>query len=365
MIEALIDGLTESRHKVDFSFLLPRDPPDPYDRVLERGFDAVPALIAHLDDRRLTRGAQLLGFNNAWGLYTYRVGDQCQSILDGMSGGETKVDAEDPTPAELRKKATVWFDSVQKLGEERWAVDNAIPEGSVLLNEFALRVVRAKYPRHLPRLYRAVLNDRPRLNEKVIAAEVAASSLDRETRLALLREGARHRSREHTLAAVAALERVDRVEFRRALREALDRFAKTGDGVWGEEFQLVVQSGDTDCWAALTRAIQTFSPVECRMYLISWVFDSEQEDRFRRARPHTLRLLVELLPDRTACDTKARKAFPYAGYQKIAVGDYAAVALADYLDIEVPWNPNRTASEWAEIREKVRTTAEKELGDGK
>lgn len=370
-VEALIDGLTESP-KGQGSLLTPSGPPDAYDRLVERGFDAVPALIAHLGDERLTRAGVLAGVNNGMWVYVGRVGTACQAILEGLSDYETRVTGEVVLPGVYQKKAAEWFERVKRVGEERWAAGAAAPDRGGVYNVYALRVVRAKYPRRLPALYRAALAAGQNYGCEAYANEVADSTLDRGTKLALLREGADHRAPGHRLAAVEALGRVDRAEFRRALRAALDWLAtaKLSEQEWEQVgtdrlLTLVARAEDPGYWPALARACRA-AGVSLRMRLLGEAIGGV-EVRDPAAVRGPLRLLVEMLPDRTVRDGRTIQTFPYPGveYTRLAVGDYAAIKLAEYLGDEVSWDPNRTEAGWGEVRARVRAAVERELGGEK
>jgi hypothetical protein len=369
-VEALIDGLIESQ-KDTLSLRMPAGPPDAYDRLVERGFDAVPALIAHLSDERLTRAGILVGVNNGTWVSVGRVGTACQAILDGLSDSEFRADEADTPPEAYRKKAAAWFERVKLVGEERWAVGAATPDREGVYNVYALRVVRAKYPSRLPELYRAALAVSPEYGCGAYAGEVADSALARETKLALLRAGADNRAPGHRLAAVEALGRVDRAEFRRALRAALDWLAaaKLSEQEWGQVgadrlLTLVARAEDPGCWGALVRAGRS-ADVRFRMRLVDEALGGVEARGPAVRGP--LRLLVEMLPDRTVRDGRTIQSFPYPGveYPRLAVGDFAAVKLAAYLGDEVPWDPDRTEAGWIAVRDRVRAAVEREPGGGK
>ena len=82
--EALIDALTEYNGAGE-SFV----PDGPYLSLVELGFDAVPALIEHLQDPRFTR--RETGMFNNFRPYRVRVGHLVSGILDGLADGELEV----------------------------------------------------------------------------------------------------------------------------------------------------------------------------------------------------------------------------------------------------------------------------------
>src|SRR5205085_9254006 len=80
-IEAMIDALVD--YGADTGTLGIFEPEDRYWRIAKLGFDAVPNLIQHLDDDRLTR-AMMVGFNN-FGPWHLRVRDVVGDLLEGLA----------------------------------------------------------------------------------------------------------------------------------------------------------------------------------------------------------------------------------------------------------------------------------------
>src|SRR5262249_16804428 len=76
-IQALVDALVDCRS----SAWIHRPQPDAcYWRVVEKGFDAIPILIEHLDDNRLTR--------NKHGRFHLRLRHVVGDLLDELAGGK-------------------------------------------------------------------------------------------------------------------------------------------------------------------------------------------------------------------------------------------------------------------------------------
>lgn len=365
-LEAFIDGLTEC-DRTRASSLDPLAPPDAVDKLIERGFDAVPALVAHLDDGRVTRARDLHGANNSIMIHVCRVEEVCAWLLTDLAA-ETLPGHRDVTPAQFHKAVADWYEGAKKNGEEQWALAHVV-RGDGGLNRLLLRLIRAKYPRHLPDLYKQVLGRMQGFETDAVAGEVAASTLDRETKILLLRQGVSSRYHAHRLPAVAALEHVDRTQFRKELKETLDWLstAKLDDKAWEHQMpphelaELVKRADDADCWAVLGRAYKA-APAHVRLKLLNHVGDFDRtRDPVRLKYP--LRLLIEMLPDRTVRYSSRIDGFSHPGhaYPTLTVGDFAALRLADYLDYDVPWDQKRTASEWATIREAIRVQIERML----
>ncbi|MBX9626033.1 MAG: hypothetical protein K2X82_19710 [Gemmataceae bacterium] len=366
-IEALIDGLTEYRDD-------PYGPPDPagkepYWRLAERGFDAVPALIAHLRDDRTSR-AIFPGFNN-FRPYTLTIGHLCSRLLYDLSGetiggGYFDLRGDRLNPDEARK----WFAAAKEVGEERWLLEHVLPKkdrGPLGRTEqLAARVLGAKYPARLPAVYRAVLAKPPTFLIGDLIEEVLASKLTREQKVALFEEGAGHDDIGHRVFALRGLAEVDPPRFRKLLAATL-HWLRDGQAVclWFndpyEVFPLVERSGDPACWDALADLARAGS-FDLRMSLLSTAGRLDPPDRPDPVRRERVRLLAGLLDDRTA------EAHEVDDWNWTEVRDHAAAQLAGVLRLPVRRDGEfvRADQELGPLsrllfREVVRAATEREL----
>jgi hypothetical protein len=272
------------------------------------GFDAVPALIEHLDDDRFSRGSTS-GFNN-FRPYTLTIGHLCSRLLYDLSarkiGGSywaLRGDRIDP------KHAREWFERARKIGEEKWLLDHAVPPGRLepIVNEdgrpegHLFRVIGAKYPDKLPDLYRAVLR-KPDPGNYI--EEIVASNLTREQKVALFEEGIQNKVAHHRLRALEGLAAVDKARMIKHLSNWLkEMIDKLKDGLKLEHgpdsvFDLVMQTNDRDCWDMFILATQ-LTDYNTRMFLIFELMPfapPDQPDPIRRER---LRFLLQFVNDPT------------------------------------------------------------------
>jgi hypothetical protein len=253
-----------------------------------------------------------------------------------------------------------WWTQAQKVGEEKWLVDHALPTGSSEQpNEHIARVLRVKYPGRLPELYRTILQKRPLLVSCEYAAEIAASTLPREQKIALLEEGVAHRQPEHRRWALDGLATVDRPLFRKLLVKTLTLYP---EDVLDVE-PLVEKAADEGCWDALAAAAKRV-PCGVRMELIrvvGWWDPPSRKDPIRRDR---IRFLVQFLDDRsTAPDDDD------LDWKMVEVRDYTVEVVAGLFGLRVWRNwgntvvPDRHRGPISQLvfRETVRLLAEQEL----
>jgi hypothetical protein len=376
-VEALIDDLVD--HDADAGTLGRFEPGDRYWRVVERGFDAVPALLEHLDDDRLTR-AIMQGFNN-FRPWHQRVKDVVGDILEGLAAEELDraADGKSVGGGWLRRQqgypitpdaGRAWWEKARKLGEEAYLLDRVLPpaakEGKrAHVNAHLLRVISVKYPKHVPALYRTVLDKRPDLYSGELAEVLARSPVPAKDKLDLFLSAARHKDATHRLPAFHALKNLDKKKFDALLLATIEGFPTDVKGeywICPEAYiaGLAVESDDARVWAALEKVAQR-SSLGLRMELLNHFGDS----RDTRRRPERLRLLAAFLDDAEVRDTKSDARFggPGAGfpYDRIEVRDFVAVELAGLLGVEVELKLERSAAEWAEVRNKVREVLKREL----
>src|SRR5262249_14421523 len=148
-VEALVDDLVNVTSP---NPALSERAPDPhYDRVAERGFEAVPALIAHLSDDRLTRSVKQ-GFNN-FPTYHQRVSDVVSDILQAIAGDDLGKDwlRRQQGYGLERGPVMAWWDAARALGEEAYLTLHVLPSApkAEWPNALELTIISHKYPAHL------------------------------------------------------------------------------------------------------------------------------------------------------------------------------------------------------------------------
>jgi hypothetical protein len=352
-VESLIDDLTEYWDAPNWSFFPISPEPSSYWKLVELGFDAVPNLIEHIGDERLTRAWVLEPFLQS---HSLTVGELCSRILFHLSaqtigGNYAEAYGGNLHPAEARK----WFERAKKVGEERWLLDHAIPQFTNKPIEYhedrpvvagkgfvsyesqsephIIRVLGVKYPDRLPNVYRTMLGKSPGgylLNDYV--KELVESKLSRDQKIALLEEGAASKDWAHWVPALEGLAKLDQDRLRRHLQTALRRIWL---GLWlGQEVPedahrlvlLTEAAGDRGSWDSLATAARAAS-VEDRMRIIRAITPWRPPHLADPHRLERVRFLVQFLDDQTAeidGDGKSTE-----------VRDYAASQLAGLVGFQV------------------------------
>lgn len=380
-VEALIDALVDSKGNTDY--VAPAHG-EAYWGIVERGFDAVPALIEHLEDDRLTRAVVLVGGRvTAKWFFPLRVGDVVNHLLESLAAGELTRERHGvivgdgalqrvQTPSITRTAAVEWFEKARKVGEETYFLDRVLtnPKSELgYVNPHVLCVLAAKFPLSVPAVYRTVLDKYPNLNSAPLAAALTRCSLPVKDKLDFLLTAARHEKYVHTRPAFRAIRELDQKRFDALLLATIEGLRVGAlDKYWtcpGAHLAgLAVESDEPRVWPTLT-AVAGRAPVGLRMELLS-LFDNPRDTRHRAER---LRFLANFLNDSAVRDVKvdSRLDGRNAGdwYERIEVRDFVAIQLVSLLEIRVEVKPDRTPAEWAALRDKVREALKRELDGAK
>lgn len=363
-IEALIDDLVD--YHADTGTIGIFEPEERYWRIAKLGFDAVPALIAHLDDDRLTR-ARMQGFNN-FATWHMRVGDVVSDLLEGVAGEETGRDWLDRQKGYRidKAKAKTWWQKTSKVGEETYLLDHvfikATENQEEHVNEHLLNVILAKYPKHIPSLYRTVLDKRPELDSGQLSEAIVRCQLPAKVKMDLFVYGAAHKDNKHRFPALVAMKELEGKQFDALLLATIEKIPKDVAGPYWKcpEAQiagLATECNDPHIWPVLEEVAKR-SAVGLRMEMLNALRGNER-------RAERLRLLAAFLDDDTVRILRghgSRFEGPCAGfiYNKLEVRDFAALELAGMLGVEIEVKLDRKSEEWAKVRDRVREAQKRE-----
>jgi hypothetical protein len=314
-----------------------------YWELAERGFEAVPELIGHLNDDRLTRAIKPAeGEIPAWRV---RVRHVVSDILAGLAGSEiSRRSFTSPEGYGIEKaKALRWWLRARNAGEEEYLVKRVLrneTDEKELVRSYLARILLAKYPKYAP--------------------AVSGAEADRRLRL-------RFDAKESWWRAFEALARTDSKQFRTFLGDQIQQIPQYTSDVYCEctdlrYVKLAMDTNDHRVWEALEQTAKRVELGVC-MEFMSCVGDV-RESRLRRER---LAFLSSFLEDARLRD-KASNSYQYGGscagalYPKIEVRDFAAIQLAGILGVELALMPDRSSGDWQRLRVRVREVLERERG---
>jgi hypothetical protein len=357
-VERQIDDLTEvcdtdRRH----------DEADPrYTRLARMGFAAVSALIEHLDDDRLTRSVKR-GFNNfpTWNLRVKHVASDLLQELAGDELGKDWLQRQKGWGVE-KADAQKWWDKAREVGEEAYVLQHVLTSGEKegWPNSLMLDIITEKYPGHLPKLYRTILDERPKVQSWRVAEAVAKSSLSDETKRESFLYAANHANPLHRRSGLSKLQKLDPQQFMTILLATLEALPKTPtEPYWrcpeAAYVLLVLATDDARVWKTLEEVAKR-SDVGLRMEFMNCMTRDHITGSRREQR---LRFLAGFLDDKDAPDLKAKPEMfegPHAGFTfaRLAVRDLAAMQIASIL--EMPDRPDRdwTPEQWEKLRTQVK-----------
>ena len=328
--------------------------PTAYDEICHLGFDAVPFLIAHLNDTRLTRSHTPNSFGNM--ISIDRVGGVCGNILSELSDSEYKPE-HNTSLEERRRLATVWFANAKKIGEEKWASTHAVQMRTT--NPALLRLLAAKYPKRLIEIYRDVLKNDLDISSAQIVAALIHADLPLQEKIDRLLEATHHRRKIHRLDAIKGLEVLDNACSTRALTKHFLRLAdepQTNEeiAVSSFEIELLWKANDEKCWDAFIRCLKK-APPSNRIYVLDYLVPDSGPLKIARY-AHHFRAMESLWSDTEIRNGNVKdQLYPAYQYPKLTVGDAVTLQFAKLMDIEVPWKRTRTSEEWTTIRHQVQT----------
>jgi hypothetical protein len=360
-VEWLIDDLTEMCDTRS-TMRSPGEIDERYFRLVRRGFAAVPAMIEHLDDERLTRSV-MHGSDN-FPTWMLRVQHVVSDLLQQLAGEDVSQDwlRRQQGWAVEKADAQAWWDKARQLGEEAYFLKHVLPNGDKERwpKHFMLSIIGEKYPGRLPNLYRTVLDERPKVQSWTVAEAVEKSSLSAEKQRQLFLYAAQHKDLEHRRVGLWYLQKLDPKQFMTILLATLDALPKSpAEPYWhcreAAMALLVLRTDDARAWKLLEKVAKR-SDVGLRMELLNRMNLGYGEGRHRQQRLH---LLAAFLDDAEAPDVKANPEMfrgPHAGFgfTRLSVQDLAAMTIASILEMPDHSDLNWTPEQWEKLRTQVK-----------
>ncbi|MBI1311421.1 hypothetical protein GC176_08950 [bacterium] len=363
-VKAAANGLVELKQYGCSCLLDESGQIDPrYAELARYGFEAVPTLIKHLDDERLTR-VKVPRFNNCHP-FIMRVQDVVGAYLQELAGSELRENELQicASYAVAKMDAAAWWKKASKEGEESYLVNHVIPldEDSEWPNSLHLWLIAKRYPKHLPQIYRKLLDNRPHMQSWPVVVALRESSLTRQEKLTLLVHAAERENLEHRRAAFWLMKDIDHAQFVKLLIRTLNELPTTPDGEYwncreASFANLVMETDAPEAWQTL-KEVADRTDVGLRMQLMNPMNYRYIGDRNRKQR---IEFLASFLDDQSVRDARDNPKFsgPCAGFMfpVLEVRNLAARKLASFFKAEISMKPNADwkPEAWAEYRYSVR-----------
>jgi hypothetical protein len=309
-----------------------------YSRLAHMGFAAVPALLEHLRDTRQTRSVRQ-GFNN-FPTWPVRVCDVVSDLLQALAGEDVGKDWLERQLGWAVEKADVqaWWDKARKDGEEAYFVNHVLPSGEKegWPNSLMLEILTEKYAQHLPKLYKTILDERPKIQSWAFAEAVAKSSLPNYQKRDLFLYASANKNLDHRRFALSHLQELDPQQFLTILLATLESLPKTWtEPYWVSAFALLVMATeDARAWKTLEKVAKR-SGVGLRTEFMNYMSYGEGRQRKQR-----LGFLAAFLDD-------------------AEVRDLAAMRIASILEMPDRPDMNWTPEQWQKLRNQVKERLKK------
>ncbi len=352
----------------------PRPIPDssPFQDVEQKlfllGFDAIPLLIEHVDDRRLSRirtiwggGGQPTRTLRAWDFPT--VGERARAILStffdlsrdgGSSGWKTKK----------ADYLSAWK-PMSALNESDFvAAKIASPQA---INWNFLSFIKTKYPNRVIDLYRkALLEDQEFPYFQELVQFIVQSNLPRSEKMELLIEGAKNKWAYYQVYCLAGLLELDEVIFAKHWIAALSRFPTEFPKEKAACYQIYLLDLGLCCQDRPTQervlALTQKLPIPAKIALLAELPNAN----YRPKKHLVLSFLARFLDDDSVYHSQDHQPFKdlnslFRGFEKIEVRNYAANQILDILGVELPLNDQTPEDEWVRVREFVQDEVDRYL----
>lgn len=374
-IEALLDiedSVNWSGHdEFGFGYRLPNY--EPLQRLVSAGLDAVPALLRHRDDFRVTRSMASGDFKYTWNV---RIADVVAVALRAIA--EEKF-AYDFLPDEGRgvcidqAHVEFWLRETKKNGEQKFLFERAIRRGYEGRHEIRrqfLDPLSQRFPNEFAKLVEMHLNTPLRSSELFDVLAECKVAVAVKTRL--LWAGAKSSEPWHRVGAVRGLVKLKHPDAAKLLIESLERLPtdpeKFENSPTASLTQIVIWSADGAVWECLQKTSRRISAGQ-RMQIALALGHEPANDR-------SIEFCAGLLDEpevayinrfvkRPNLDDPAkslekmnRNLFAQScndrGLERFPFGDFAALQLAGLLKLDVADTANWKSTDWERFRSRVR-----------
>ncbi len=361
-IEALLldwaDRPSDMRHLGIFHDYGPNEADASAREIVMRGYNAVPELLALLDDPRITLH-EIPACMKAPPRIK-RVGELARGLISMIAGGHSDF----PEDTDSLEAIRAWWKGVRHLDEPDFLSDALFTdEGKTItaVNEGPARILGQRFPEKLGILCKRFSeHSTPDVQPWALADVLAQSRLPLETRIRLLSEFAQRGSLMQKRCILQRLAEIDDEVCSALLLPILKTLSKDVVGPYwtcpeASFTHVVNRIEDDNVWREYLRTAKR-SAVGLRMEMMKSIdyCRTNEDNRQRR-----LAFLAAFLDDkavRRMTDTVGKFDGPCSGFTipRLAVRDLAAMKLVSLLDIEEFPDEFWTDVQWEGLRQKVR-----------
>jgi hypothetical protein len=339
--------------------------------LILKGFEAVPAILAQLDSKRITNHL-MQGFNN-FTSYPMQADAVLQDYLRRLANSEFGSNwlqrQQGGTPG--RKAVEAWWEKARETGERDYVAENLLrpdpgseEKGAYTVSDELLIIAADRYPERLPGIYRKLLAS-PTSSEAVAGAIAASKVITGAEKEELFAKAVTQGRDGHRNPALAHLLDLDPAKNEARLIHLLDHCPKTPKrAYWLDQdpalARFVSESVNPAVWEALHRTLGRVD-LGMRMEMIDALDPSRDAPRAILA--SYFKIYDDFGRDATVRNTSASPKFsgPGAGFphDRIRVMDFIHREFATWLELDVePPEDGATLKEWDRYRAKVKPAIE-------
>jgi len=317
----------------------------PLQAIVAQGFDAVPALIEHVEDQRLVPAPK--GFSNTAPAGMLSIGDLCQSLLRSYMGeGDRLTSGGDGASVDW----AVWWAKAKPEGEEAYCLRTLCQVEPQGISRSLLWLVESKHPEDLIQVLNwqqghGLSNDAVR-----VLYSIGNSRLSKEEKEQSAALGLKSYSLQENRGALYILVRTDPSKADSELVRVMKGLPSHAfDQVWENEessfVNLVTRSTSPAVWTTFEITAKRVDPsVRFRMLWILGLSGGHGPNKDK-----ALKLLRSFMNDSTQIPDGPAGFFPGAK----SVQDIAAVGAARIIQITEMPQASDPAEKWAEFRSAV------------
>lgn len=330
--------------------------PAPMKLLLLSGFDAVPTLIDHVNDRRLTRSL-FHPFFNGTNTPQY-VGDHVRQILQALADADIQPTWEkDEATGSFRqseKPLHDWWEKAQKTGEQQYLLECV--KARKVRNYYScnadacILVLGNRHPEVLSQAYAEALTNKKFLSFAWLEA-IARSTLEAGVKIRLLEQGTTCWNSFHRTEAMRQIHKLDADRFDELVLKRLQKLDGKLNGTSpyaSDEIQytlLAQLSGSEAVWEALLDLARRAEPA-MRIRILGRFGSKDDLDLDSNRR---LSFLASFLDDEdvrnrnddvTQCD-------PVLRWGTISIRDFAASRIGELLKVEPQPDPEWDKETWS------------------
>ena len=346
------------RHLGIYSKCGPEDADAPAREILSRGRDAVPELIALLQDSRLTAHEQA-GIMKA-PARVKRVGELARDLVRQIAGDQPSF----PKYGDDTDAIRVWWETARAQDESVSLLQSVFKRGGGKItgvNEGPARIMAKKFPEKLLDLCNEFARDAtPEAQPSALAKAIAESDIPKERRVRALSAFAGHGSLEHKCCVLQNLAKLDDKACAVILLPILKQLPKDATGPYwtcpeARFTHVVVQLDDDEVWQTYLQSAKR-SSVGLRMEMMNPMNYMYMGQRNLARRLAFLSAFLDDDAVRTMAGERGQFQGPCAGFTipRLAVRDLAAMKLASLLAMKEAPDEFWTDAQWAELRRKVK-----------